>query len=142
MNQSKELHGVNNLVPARAGKKPGFHNQAALKAAARGQILEALTANKGGKVGKKGLIFRILESIDQDLDSLDPTVRRDARADALKMALSITKDDKAGGLEDILKAGGNVQINFSNYFEARAMPSESNSTRIAFPPPPDPGEAG
>jgi hypothetical protein len=126
-----------------SGKKPGFHNQAALKAAGRGQFLEALTANKGGKLAKRGLIFRIIESIDEDFLSPDPGIRREARADALKIALAMTKDDKASGLEDMLKSGANIQLNFNSYFEARQGDAKpSLAARPSFSQPGQEQESG
>ncbi len=117
------------LAPAkvnkRAGKLVGFHNQANLKAMARGQVLEALTANKGGKMGKRGLIFKIIESIQSDFDSEEAGIRREARADALKLAIAYTKDDPKT-LGDLLSgaSGANIQINFNSYFKDRqAEPS-------------------
>jgi hypothetical protein len=126
---NQDLEAVNNLVPIKASKKPGFHNQAALKARGRGQFLEALTANKGGALGKRGLIAKILASLERDLDSPDPEIYQPARAEALKVAIAMTKDDKSGGLEELLKGGSNIQINFNSWFSAR----QGNN------PPPIPG---
>lgn len=126
-NQDLEVHS--NLVPKKASNKPGFHNQAALKAKGRGQFLEALTANKGGALGKRGLIAKILDSLERDLDSPDPEIYQPARAEALKVAIAMTKDDKGGGLEELLKGGSNIQINFNSWF----------SSRQGITPPPTPG---
>src|SRR5258708_4768700 len=124
---NQELDKANNLVPARAGKKPGFHNQAHQKAMGRAQMLEGLTANKGGALGKKGLIFKIMASLERDLDSPLPEVYQPARAEALKMALAMTKDDKAeaNSLSELLKGGSNVQINFNSYFSQRSEADQS-----------------
>lgn len=145
--QDQALQKVKDQAPAKVSNKPGFHNQAAIKARGRAQMLEALTGNKGGKLGKSGLIYKILASLDRDLDSPDPEIYQPARAEALKMAIGMTKDDKADqSLTDMLKAG-NVQINFNSYFEARepirqdlpGQPLNGQALTIGFTPPPGPG---
>lgn len=140
-NQDLEVHS--NLVPKKASNKPGFHNQAALKARGRGQFLEALTANKGGALGKRGLIAKILASLERDLDSPLPEIYQPARAEALKVAIAMTKDDKAGGLEELLKGGSNIQINFNSWFSSRSGIDRANPAgqvlHVKPNPPPDPG---
>jgi hypothetical protein len=125
-------------------KRVGFHNQANQKAMGRAQMLEGLTANKGGALGKKGLIFKIMESLARDLDSPNPLIYGPARAEALKMALAMTKDDKAeaNSLSELLKSGSNVQINFNSYFSQRLDSDQANpagqGVTIGFTPPPGP----
>jgi hypothetical protein len=152
--QSEDLQNVDPKVPAKLSNRPGFGNQGAIKSKGRGMILEALTANKGGKTGRKALIFKILESLDRDLDSLDPAIYGPARSEALKLALAMTKDDKAGGLDELLKGAANVQINFNNHFSQRSGSNQANpaghsltiesqnGVSIGFTPPPGSGEAG
>lgn len=149
----QELDKAKDLVPARAGKKPGFHNQAMQKALGRSQMLEALTANKGKALGRKGLILKIMASLERDLDSSNPLIYQPARAEALKMALAMTKDDKAesGSLAELLKGGSNVQINFNSYFSQRSEPDQQaeggcqqaspagQGVIIGFTPPPRSG---
>lgn len=116
--KSKDLESVGELALT---DRPGFKNQAAQKAAARGQLLEALTAHKGAAIGRKGLLFHLLESLEHDIQSSDPAIRLPARAETLKLALSMTKDDAGQKLTDLLKGGGTVNVSFSNYFEGRAQ---------------------
>lgn len=140
---NQELEPLNNLVPKKASNKPGFHNQAALKARGRGQFLEALTANKGGALGKRGLIAKILASLERDLDSPLPEIYQPARAEALKVAIAMTKDDKSGGLEELLKGGSNIQINFNSWFNQRSSPDQASPAgqvvHSRITPPPTPG---
>lgn len=145
LEQGHDLERVSSLAPAKVHNKPGFHNQAAIKAAGRGQILEALTGSKGNKIGKRGLIYKILASLERDLDSDDSDLYQPAREQALKMALAMTKDDKAGQtLNDLLQGTTNVQINFSQHFSNRSgsdgqsLPGQSLT--IGFTPPPGPGD--
>ncbi len=129
------------------GNRPGFKNHGLIKAAGRGIILEALTAFKGGKVGKKGLLFRAMAELERAFDAkedglspLDGAAIR-ARKDwaveqSLKLALAITKDDKAeaGSLAELLKGGSNVQINFNNYFSQRSGVDRQDLPTVSFSP--------
>jgi hypothetical protein len=126
------------------GLKTGFKNQSNIKAAARGIVLEALTAFKGGKVGKRGLLVKAMTRLERALESQDPEESRWGAEQVLKLANGMTKDDKAGQtLTDLLQAG-NVQINFNSYFEARqSLPGQSltiGHSRPGFTPPPRSGE--
>lgn len=139
------LQNLETKPTGKVGNKVGFHNQANQKAMGRGQMLEALTGSKGSKLGKRGLIYKIMLSLERDLDSEDPDIYQPARAEALKMALAMTKDDKAGELSDILKGAANVQINFNNHFSQRssndqAIPAHLQGLTIGFTPPPGPGD--
>lgn len=129
----------------KVGNKPGFHNQANIKAAARGIILEALTAFKGGKVGKRGLLVRAMANLEQALSSDSAVVREWATEQTLKLAMTIAKDDKSGNaLEDLLKGATNVQINFNSHFSQRSgidrqeLPAQSLT--VGFTPPPESGD--
>lgn len=115
------------------GNKPGFKNQGVIKAAARGIVLEALTAFKGGKVGKRGLLVRAMAHLERAFESQDPEQRQWATEQVLKMANGMTKDDKANPLEELLKGAANVQINFNTHF------SQRNGQGQAEPLPPGPG---
>ena len=100
--------------------RPGFKNQGVIKAAARGQILEALTAFKGSSLGKKGLLLKALESLDKDFESGDYTRIANARDCVIKLASLTAKDDKGVDLSEMLRGqGANIQINFNNYFKER-----------------------
>lgn len=115
------------------GNKPGFKNQGVIKAAARGIVLEALTAFKGGKVGKRGLLVRAMDELGKALESSNPDVRQWGTEQVLKLANGMTKDDKANPLEELLKGAANVQINFNTHFSQRQGSSK------AEPLPPGPG---
>ena len=144
--QNQDLEKVEPKPQGKNLSKVGFHNQANQKAAGRGQMLEALTGSKGAKLGKRGLIYKIMLSLERDLDSEDPDIYQPARAEALKMALAMTKDDKAGqSLNDLLAGAANVQINFNNHFSQRsgndqAIPAHLQGLTIGFTPPPGPGD--
>jgi hypothetical protein len=114
------LQKVEDMSPiVTVSKKVGFHNQANIKAAARGIVLEALTAFKGGKVGKRGLLVKAMARLERALESGDPEESRWGAEQVLKLANGMTKDDKAGQtLTDLLQAG-NATITFNTYFEAR-----------------------
>ena len=127
-------------------KRVGFHNQANQKAMGRAQMLEGLTSNKGGALGKRGLIFKILASLEKDLDSPNPDIYQPARAEALKMAIAMTKDDKAtGALDELLKGGSNIQINFNSWFSQRSDSDQAipagQGLKVGFNPPPTPGDS-
>lgn len=141
-------------VPAKANNRPGFHNQGNIKAAARGIVLEALTAWKGNKVGKRGLLVRAMAQLEESFLSPEPSVRQWACEQVLKMANGMTKDDKANPLEEMLKGATNVQINFNQHFANRskpdqpsysieishASPDQEDSAGQALTPPPRPGD--
>lgn len=126
------------------GNKTGFKNQSNIKAAARGIVLEALTAFKGGKVGKRGLLVKAMARLERALDSQDPEESQWGAEQVLKLANGMTKDDKPGQtLTDLLQAG-QVQITFNNYFEARKnLPGQSLNGQAltrGFTPPPGSGD--
>ena len=128
-NNLEQIETTQETAP-KAGKaiqKAGFHNHAAMKAAGRAQILESLTAYKGGKIGKRGLLFKVLQGIEEDLDSPILDVKKVAREQALKLAVLMLKDDTSSSksLGDLLQAGQNVQINFNSYFEARSKSDQA-----------------
>ncbi len=117
------------------GNKPGgFKNHTLIKSAARGIVLEALTAFKGGKVGKRGLLFQAMKELDLAMGSADKAERQWAVEHTLKLAMGMTKDDKANPLEELLKGSANVQINFNTHF------SQRNGQAEALPLPPGPGD--
>ncbi len=147
MNESNELQPAETKAMDRPINKTQFKNHGAIKAAGRGIILEALTAFKGGKVGKKGLLFRAMAELERafdakedglaPLDSAAIRARKDwAVEQSLKLALAITKDDKAeaGSLAELLKGGSNVQINFNNYFSQRSGVDRQDLPTVSFGP--------
>jgi hypothetical protein len=140
------------------GNRPGFKNQGVIKAAARQIVLEALTAFKGGKIGKKGLLVKAMDELNKALDQKEvegkplENVAIRARKDwaieqVLKLANGMTKDDKASGLEELLKGGSNVQINFNTHFSQRSGSDRQTLPTVSFGPAqegftPPPGAGG
>ena len=145
-----ENGALENIVPkptAMVGNRPGFKNQGAIKAAARGIVLEALTAFKGGKVGKRGLLVRAMARLERALESGDPEESKWGAEQVLKLANGMTKDDKAGQTLTDLLQGGNVQISFNTYFDQRNnLPGQSLTISHAkaglVTPPPRSGDPG
>jgi hypothetical protein len=139
------LEKVSDKPTVMVGYKAGFKNQSNIKAAARGIVLEALTAFKGGKVGKRGLLVRAMTRLEQALESPDPDESRWGAEQVLKLANGMTKDDKTGQTLTDLLQGGNVQISFNSYFDQRqSLPGQGLTIGYAKPdgltPPPRSGD--
>lgn len=142
---SLDLSKIESQAPQKSLTKVGFHNQANIKAAARGIVLEALTAFKGGKVGKRGLLVKAMARLERALDSQDPEESQWGAEQVLKLANGMTKDDKTGQTLTDLLQGGNVQISFNTYFDQRqSLPGQgltiSHAKDEGLTPPPGPGD--
>lgn len=132
--QNKDLEPAGTQAMDKPINRTQFKNQGAIKAAARGIVLEALTAFKGGKVGKRGLLVRAMANLEQALASEVPDTRQWATEQVLKLANGMAKDDKAAqSLTDLLQAG-QASITFNQYFDQRQnLPGQGLT--IAFPKP-------